>query len=213
MNYSKHDIAQLDERFRAQLINSLSGFKSANLIGTKDKDGLENLSIVSSVFHIGSNPPLIGMIIRPHSVPRHTLENIKQTGGYTINHVNREIFTAAHQTSARYEKEQSEFKEVGLTSCYLNNFIAPYVLESKCKMAIELRSLQTLELNQTELVIGEIVDIHLDDKQAVTSDGHIDLNSLDTVALSGLDAYHTAESLGRLKYAKPDQDIEFLDKK
>ncbi|EGU57164.1 flavin reductase domain protein FMN-binding protein, partial [Vibrio nigripulchritudo ATCC 27043] len=100
--YSKSDIGEMEDRFRARFINSLSGYKSANLIGTIDNNGQHNLSIVSSVFHLGANPPLLGMIVRPHSVSRHTLENIVETGHYTINSVCREVYQQAHQTSARY---------------------------------------------------------------------------------------------------------------
>ena len=77
----------MEQRERARLINSLSGFKSANLIGTCDKQGLENLAVVSSVVHLGSNPPLFGFIVRPTESRRDTLENILETKHFTINSV------------------------------------------------------------------------------------------------------------------------------
>ncbi|WP_105169670.1 flavin reductase family protein [Pseudoalteromonas sp. T1lg23B] len=210
MHICSADIENLDKLTRVNLINSLSGFKSANLIGTVDKLGQENLSIVSSVFHIGANPPLIGMIIRPHSVPRHTLENIIETGVYTINHVNTEIFAQAHQTSARYDKHISEFEAVGLQAEYKISFKAPFVLQSKLKMAVELMSTQTIELNQTELVIGKITDIYLEDELAYCDDGFVDLERLNTVALSGLDKYHSTTAIARLSYAKCDKPLSYL---
>ena len=60
------------------------------------------------------------MIIRPNSVNRHTLENIMETNCYTINHINKDIYKKAHQTSARYPKEISEFDAVGLTQEFHN---------------------------------------------------------------------------------------------
>ena len=91
-------------------INSLSGYKSANLVGTKSKTGQENLSIVSSVVHLGANPPLMGFVVRPHSKdsPRHTFENLESTSFFTLNHVNDKIIKESHQTSARYPREVSE---------------------------------------------------------------------------------------------------------
>ena len=82
------DAAGIDamaQRYRANFINSLSGYKSANLIGTCNEQQQTNLAIISSVVHIGANPPLMGMIMRPHTVTRDTLGNIKQTGLFTIN--------------------------------------------------------------------------------------------------------------------------------
>ena len=203
MHLSQSAIAQLETRHRAHFINSLSGFKSANLIGSQDHEGNSNLAIVSSVFHLGANPPLIGMIMRPHSVPRHTLENIQQTGVYTINQVNADIYQQAHQTSARYAKHQSEFEQVGLSIELGNQISAPYVAESALKMGMKLVSSQTLAINGTELVIGEIVEIIVDD-EAVTADGYVDIELLDCVTVSGLDSYHVTSRLKRLPYAKPD---------
>lgn len=201
MHLTKNAIEQLDSRYRAHLINSLSGFKSANLIGTENTDGQTNLAIVSSVFHLGAHPPLVGMIIRPHSVPRHTFENIMETGVYTINQVNSEIFKQAHQTSARYDKDESEFEATGLETQYLNDFKAPYVLQSNLKYAVKLVEHQHLAVNGTELVIGEIIDLHIADN-AVQEDGFIDLESINTVTISGLDSYHKTHAITRLPYAK-----------
>ena len=201
MHFTKQQLNELAPHFRTQLINSLSGFKSANLIGTQDKLGNTNLAIVSSVFHLGAHPPLVGMIMRPHSVPRHTFENIIETGVYTINQVNSEIYSQAHQTSARYDRDESEFDATGLKTEYLNDFDAPFVLQSRLKYAVNLVEHQHLAINGTELVIGEIIDLHVDGA-AVQEDGFIDLMSIQTVAVSGLDSYHTTQALSRLPYAK-----------
>ena len=64
---------------RLNLINSCMGYKSANLIGTISKDGRPNLAVFSSITHLGSDPALIGFILRPTTVPRHTYSNIKET--------------------------------------------------------------------------------------------------------------------------------------
>ncbi|WP_351015751.1 flavin reductase [Shewanella sp. AC91-MNA-CIBAN-0169] len=201
MHFTKERLDALEKHTRSHLINSLSGFKSANLIGTQDLQGNTNLSIVSSVIHLGANPPLVGMIIRPHSVPRHTFENILQTGLYTINQVNQSIYEQAHQTSARYDKDESEFVATGLTPEYLSDFSAPFVKESRLKYSVKLVEQQHLAINGTEFVIGEIVDVYVDD-DAVQTDGFIDLHTIDTVAISGLDCYYTGNKLARLPYAK-----------
>lgn len=205
MFFNTQALEQLEQRVRTNLINSLSGFKSANLLGTVDNDGQENLSIVSSVFHLGAHPPLMGMIIRPHSVPRHSLENLLQTGFYTLNHVNSAIYEQAHQSSARYEKHQSEFEYTGLTPEYLSEFKAPFVQQSKVKIGLKLVSEQKLEVNGTHLVIGEVVALHLP-QNAIEQDGYINIEDLQTVALSGLDTYHSTQKIEKLAYAKPKVD-------
>ena len=61
----------------------------------------------------------------------------------------------------------------------------------------------TLEVNKTVLVIGEVEEIYIGDASWVANDGKIDINAANTVCVSGLDEYHTTQSLGRLPYAKP----------
>ncbi|CZF82352.1 Flavin reductase like domain protein [Grimontia celer] len=210
MHFNNEELGKLEDRYRAKLINSLSGFKSANLIGTTDGKGNHNLAIVSSVFHIGANPPLVGMIMRPHTVTRDTLENILELGEYTINQVNADIWKESHQTSARYEQLVSEFAEAGLTPEWLDGVKAPFVAESRLKYSLLLRQSQTLEINGTVLVIGEINNVLVED-DVIANDGYIDIEALETVAVSGLDSYHVTNRLGRLSYAKPDKKPDVID--
>lgn len=209
LHFDKASLSQLEKRYRTRLINSLSGFKSANLIGTQDCDGQLNLAIVSSVTHIGANPPLIGIIMRPNSVPRHTFSNISQTKLFTINQISSEFWQQAHQTSARYPQAQSEFDLVGLTPQYLNDFDAPYVEQSRLKYGVKLVDIMHISANDTEMIIGEICELHVDE-DGIRSDGYIDIESLGTVAVSGLDSYHETKRLSRLSYAKTDQPLAKL---
>lgn len=150
-------INKLDKRKRANLINSISGYKSANLIGTISDSGVANLAIFSSVVHLEANPPLLGFILRPVAeVPRHTYENIKQNGSYTINHVHENFVEKAHWTSAKFKRDESEFAKCGLTAEFINDFAAPFVAESKIKIGLKLVEEIPINFNKTILIIGEI---------------------------------------------------------
>ncbi|WP_198007271.1 flavin reductase family protein [Nitrococcus mobilis] len=190
--------------YRANLINCLSGFKAANLIGTADVDGHSNLAIMSSVVHVGANPPLLGLIIRPDQGDRHTLHNILQVGYYTINHVHESFIDQAHQTSARYPRQVSEFVATGLQERWMKGFTAPFVEQSAIAMGLQLREHLPIRLNGTHLVIGEILHLLLPD-ETVAEDGSIDIAGAGSVAISGLDAYHSVKRPRRMAYAKPDR--------
>jgi len=196
------DLQQMLPRYRAMLVNSLSGYKSANLLGTIAGNGCTNLAMISSVFHLGADPALLGMIMRPHTVTRDSLENLLATGDYTLNHVHPGMLSAAHQTAARYAAEISEFDAVGLTAEYSSMLSAPYVRESRLKIGLRLVEQQTLQVNGTVLVIGEVVELLLP-QAVIADDGHVHIEQLQSVCVSGLDHYHLGESLGRLAYAKP----------
>lgn len=212
-SYCKHlttdHIKNMETRYRAKLINSLSGFKSANLIATKNTTGQTNLAIVSSVIHLGSDPALIGYITRPASTQRDTLNNIITTEKYTINQISSDFWQAGHQTSARYAENESEFKHVGLTEQYIENFSSPFVKESKLKYALTLADIIPIPANNTQLIIGQVTDI-LCTETAIKSDGYIDIERLNTTCISSLDSYHTTIRLGRLSYAKPNKKPKLL---
>jgi flavin reductase (DIM6/NTAB) family NADH-FMN oxidoreductase RutF len=208
-HFTREDLNELDPRRRANLINSVSGYKSANLIGTVSDSGVSNLAIFSSVVHIGANPPLIGFILRPAGeVPRHTYENIKQNGVYTINHVHVEFVEKAHFTSAKFDREVSEFEKCGLTEEFIEGFAAPFVKESSIKTGMRLADVIFLRLNNTILIIGEILHLMLPEN-TIRDDGNIDLNAVADVCISGLDTYHKVEKLKTFPYAKTSHLPEF----
>lgn len=209
MKYSLADIENMDQRYRAQFVNSLSGFKSANLVGTINAKRVHNLCVVNSVFHVGASPAMLGMVMRPHTVRRDTFENIIETGCYTLNHIHSNIVGAAHQTSARYDKEASEFCETGLTPYFSDCFTAPYVKESNIKIGMQIEQINPVEANETQIVIGRVVEVIID-KQAVLADGFIDLQALDSVAIASLDGYYAPKLINRYKYAKPENEPTIL---
>ncbi|WP_338053702.1 flavin reductase family protein [Salinivibrio socompensis] len=146
----------------------------------------------------------------PDTVPRDTLENIRATGFYTLNHVQKEMIVAAHQTSARYPQGVSEFDQVGLTPLWREQIGAPFVQEAAIRLGLILREEHTMAINGTHLLVGEIIEAHVPDS-CVSEGGFVDIEQAGTVALSGLDSYHTTDRVGRLSYAKPDSMPEWLD--
>lgn len=209
INFKTSDLEKLEKQTAVHLINSLGGFKSVALVGTSDNEGNTNLSIFSSFFHIGANPPLIGMIFRPSPPERDTMRNILDTGFYTINHINEQIYKQAHQTSARYDKEISEFDAAGLSAEYKNNFPAPFVLESNIQLGIEFKEKIDISINNTTMIIGQIVQIFIPE-DCLSEDGFVNLEKANTITCSGLDSYHKTMPLDRLSYAKPDKEITSL---
>lgn len=199
----RSEISEFEKVYRLNLINSLSGYKSANLIGTQGTSG-ENLAIFSSVIHLGSNPPLIGFIMRPNTVARHTLDNIRSSGVYTINHIPKSIIEKAHYTSAKFDEDESEFEACGLKAEYKDDFIAPFVKESPIKLAMQIKEEVPIELNGTILMIGEIQSVHLEEK-ILLADGQLDLNEAEIVSISGLNRYHLPKEIDDFPYARKEE--------
>ncbi len=203
-HFTKEDFSKFDKIKRANLINSVSGYKPANLIGTISAAKQTNLAIFSSVVHLGANPPLLGFIMRPvGEVPRHTYQNIRETGVYSVNHVHRSFIENAHYTSAKFDREISEFAACRLTEEYIESFAAPFVKESAIKIGMKFVEEIPININGTILIIGEIEHL-LIAADALLDDGSVDLNAVGDVCISGLDGYHEVEKAVRFPFARPN---------
>lgn len=202
MHFTQSDLADQEKIFRLNLINSVTGIKPANLIGTKNNQGQTNLAIFSSVIHLGSNPPLIGFISRPvGEVRRHTIENIESQGTYTINSVPAAMMEKAHLTSAKFEESESEFEYCGFTEEYLNGFSAPFVKESPLKMGLQIAEQIPIERNGTILMIGEIEHLIVDES-AISEEGYLNLEQLGIAGISGLNSYYNLKYENSFPYAR-----------
>jgi flavin reductase (DIM6/NTAB) family NADH-FMN oxidoreductase RutF len=208
--FTRDELIALEKPYRRNLINCLSGFKSLCLLGSVNEAGGFNLALMSSVLHVGANPPLMGVLFRPDVVPRHSLSNLRATSFFTLNHVTADFYPKAHQTAARYPEEVSEFEAVGLTPELGSIHPAPYVQEAVVKIGLRAREEHRILLNQTILVVGEIVELHVP-KASLGDDGFLDLESCGSLTVSGLDSYHRSQRLSRLSYPKPGQKAKELD--
>ncbi|MFA7272877.1 MAG: flavin reductase [Crocinitomicaceae bacterium] len=202
MNWDKNQIEALGKVERLNLINSIVGGKPANLIGTCDSTGATNVAIFSSVIHLGSNPALLGFILRPAGeIPRNTYENIKHTGYYTINHVQEDFIENAHFTSAKFEKTISEFDACQLTPLYKKGFIAPFVAESSIQIGMKFLQEIPIEINDTILVIGSIENIAIQNESWL-EEGHLNLEQVGSVVVSGLNTYYSVQKVANYPYAR-----------
>ena len=205
---TSEEIRQMEKIFRLNLINSITGYKSANLIATKSSKNIVNVAVFSSVTHLGSEPPLLGFITRPtKEVPRNTYKNIKESQYFTVNHIQKDMIEKAHQTAAKYDEEISEFQKTGLEEEYLDGFFAPYVKQSTVKLGCKFINEYYIKENDTIMLIGGIEHIYFDEG-IQAPDGWLRLDDAETVTINGLDGYALPNLLDRFHYARPDQEIK-----
>ena len=202
MHYTRDHINDLEKIKKINLINSCSGYKSANLIGSISKEGITNVAVFSSVTHLGSNPPTLGFIVRPTTVPRDTYKNIMESGIFTINHVYEDILEDAHHTSAKYEEEISEFDITELEAEYHNDCIAPFVKGSPVQMEMRFVEKYHIKSNNVIHIIAEIKNLYVKD-DILQEDGFLDLAKGKVAAINGLDAYAVAKNNSRFNYQRP----------
>ena len=202
MILNKEDIEELGQEYRRTFVNSLAGFRQVVLVGTKSANGTTNLAIFNSLIHLGANPALLGLISRPGTVQRDTLQNILETKEFTLNYVASTEYEKAHQTSARYDRGVSEFEKAGFDELYHPSCSAPFVANALVRIAMKFEDSIPIPLNGTLLIIGSIIEVDID-ASMVGPDGFVALSEANVLISQGLDAYFVSKSVGRLPYAKP----------
>ena len=204
MKFTANDIKKLDKVYRLNLINSITGIKPANLIATRSKNGVDNVAIFSSVVHLGSNPAMIGFVMRPQSnTNTDTYQNILDTKFYTINHITQKIYKKAHMTSGKTDSSEFDILSIDKEN---RDFNVPFIKGSPVQIGMKL--LKTIDLpNKCIFIIGEPEIILINDK-IITSEGKINLSSGDIVGISGLDGYYNLNYLDSLEYVRNLNDID-----
>ena len=204
----KKDIQDLERKYRLNLINSISGIKPANLVGSRSLMKIDNLAIFSSVVHLGSDPALLGLVMRPQtSTIKDTYSNIMDTGFYTINHVSESFIRKAHYTSAKLKMDQSEFERMNIEKEFIDDFYAPFVKASAVK--IGLKYIESLSLsNDCIFVTGEVSILKFPD-QSCNEKGQLDLSSYNCVGISGLNTYYSVSKLDSFPYVRLNEIPDF----
>jgi flavin reductase (DIM6/NTAB) family NADH-FMN oxidoreductase RutF len=200
---SRDDISQMEKIERLNMINCITGYKSANLIATKSNDGKSNVAVFSSVTHLGSNPAIIGFIVRPLTVTRDTYRNIKETGFFTINHITVDMIADAHHTSASYEIGISEFDKTNLEEEYKKDIQIPFVKNSPVQLYCKYLNEYYITENDTIHIIASVEQMFFDEILE-QKDGWLQLDKANVVAINGLDGYCLPKMIDRYKYARPN---------
>ena len=200
--FSNQDIHKLDKIFRINLINSCSGFKSANLLGSISKEGITNVAVFSSVTHLGSNPPTLGFILRPTTVPRNTHKNLKETGYFTINHIWEDVIDDAHHTSAKYDEHISEFDVTNLEEDYKGSIKVPFVKGAPVQMLMKFVEEIFVPSNDVLLIVAQIEELYVND-ELLQDDGLINLSKGNVATINGLDTYAIPKFKKQLSYQRP----------
>lgn len=208
MRINDNGIINLERKFRLNLINSITGIKPANLIGTRSLDGTDNVAVFSSIVHLGSHPAQLGFVMRPQTDnPRDTYTNIIETQYYTINSISESFTEKAHYTSAKLGKSESEFDKMQIDKIFIENFHAPFVTQSAIKIGMKL--LESLALpNGCSLIVGAIEFLDVPDK-IINELGQIDLESAQSVGISGLNSYYNFNKLAVYPYVRTNELPDF----
>jgi flavin reductase (DIM6/NTAB) family NADH-FMN oxidoreductase RutF len=193
--------ADLDQRESHKFLVSLILPRPIAFVSTIGEDEIFNLAPFSTFSQISVKPPILcfSVIPRRNGQKQDTLRNIEVSKDFVVNVVDESLGEAMNLTSANYPSTVDEFKEVGLKAVKSDIVKAPRVAESPINM--ECKLLQILRFgtipNGCELVIGEIVMVHIRDDLCIN--GEVQASRLKAIGRLGGDFYCRTTDLFEMK--------------
>jgi len=194
--------ATLDRQARNTLVNGLIAPRPIAWVSTVAGDGRRNLSPFSFFGAFSFDPPTVGL--GPGSrqgVNKDSLRNIKETGEFVVNLVNRDLAVRANACSAEFGPDVDEWDVAGVEAVPSEVVEPRRVREAPA--ALECRVRQILELGESDrasnnLVVAWVLRVYVAD--GIMKDDAPDPDKLDLVARLGGDEWCTTRdrfTLGR----------------
>lgn len=179
---------------------------------TIDKEGNVNLSPFSFFNLFSSNPPIV--VFSParrvrDNTTKHTLQNVLEVPEVVINIVDYDMVQQVSLSSCEFPKEVNEFVKAGFTQEAATLVQPPMVKESKVKMECKVVEVKPLgsEGGAGNLVICEVVRMHVDDSILNAEASMIDQRKLHHIARLGGDWYCKVDEQSLFHVAKPNTQL------
>ena len=154
------------------------------LVGTYDSEGKPNIMTAAWTGICNGDPPCMQISIRP---TRKTYESITQREAFTISIPSEEYWVESDYVGMVSGRDTDKFADTLFTPVKSDLVDAPYADE--CSMVIECKLRQIVDLGSHMMVIGEIVDVKVDEEVMV--DGGADVQMLRPIVYSMADnSYH-----------------------
>ncbi|MFN3298577.1 MAG: flavin reductase family protein [Sediminibacterium sp.] len=176
---------------------------------TIDEAGNSNLSPFSFFNLFSSNPPIV--VFSParkgrDNTTKHTLDNVLAVPECVINIVDYSMVQQMSLSSCEYPKGVDEFIKAGFTKEAATIVKPPMVKEAKIKLECKINEVKSLgdQGGAGQLVIAEVLCMHIDDAILNAEGTLIDQTKLELVARLGGDWYCKVNSDNLFKVAKPN---------
>ena len=160
------------------------------LISCVDEDLSPNIIPIGWVGGVCSDPPQIGIAIRPR---RYSYQIIKRSGEFVVNIPEKGLVEVVDKTGFCSGKDTNKFAEFNLTPLPAIKVKAPIIKE--CSVNLECKVRHTLNLGSHTLFIGEVVMVQADE-EIIKEDGEIDYQLLNPLMLKHDEYCTVTEPLG-----------------
>jgi flavin reductase (DIM6/NTAB) family NADH-FMN oxidoreductase RutF len=194
------DFSALTARERYKLLIGTVVPRPIAWVTTVDRDGRPNAAPYSFFNCLSHDPPLVALGVENWADMRmkDTTANIRMTGEFTVNIVSDALLEAMNVTAVPFPPEIDELEVAKLATVPGTHVRCPRIAEAPA--ALECRKYIALGIGQArEIVIGEVVAVHVRADLVDPESLYVDQASLDAVGRLGGHGYTRTQDAFDLK--------------
>jgi len=166
------------------------------LVTCVDSNGKPNIITLAWVGVACSDPPMLGLGIRPH---RHSYGIIEASGEFVVNIPTVEILKETDFCGVVSGKDVNKFSETGLTAEPAEKVKPPLIKE--CPVNIECVLRQKIPLGVHHLFIGEVICVHVD-QDVLDDKGRIDFSKVSPFVYNQGEYWNLHQKIGVHGFSK-----------
>ncbi len=161
----------------------------------KALDGAPNIITVAWAGTVCTNPPMLGISVRPE---RYSYHLIKASGEFVVNLTTDALARATDYCGVRSGRDVDKFRELRLTPLPSREISAPGIAESPVN--IECRVRQLLPLGSHHLFLADVVAVSVSEEY-LDEKGTFRLNDAGLIAYSHGEYFLLGKRLGSFGYS------------
>lgn len=157
------ELSSLSPNVRYKILTALVVPRPIAWVTSLDPEGRVNAAPFSFFNVLGNRPPLVAFAPgdRPDGRPKDTAANVRSSGEFVVNLVDREAAEIMHKTAAPFPPDVSEVEALGLETLPSTVVRAPRLALSKVQL--ECKHWGTLEVGANRVVLGLVEHVHVRD--------------------------------------------------
>jgi len=187
-----YDLQALPHSVAYKLMVGLVAPRPIALITTRDAEGRLNAAPFSAYGYLSTDPPILGVGVanRPDQpgVAKDTALNIRRTGEFVVNVVTEDLAEAMNVCAIDFPHGVSELEAAGLKTLPSMAVGVPRIAAAHA--ALECKEHTTLQIGNSNIVLGRIVAIYVDDEFIDQAGPYVKAENLGLVGrMNGLGNY------------------------
>lgn len=159
------------------------------LITTEDEQGRLNAAPFSAYNYVSTDPPLVAVGVANHNgALKDTARNIRRTGEFVVNIVTEDLAEAMNICAIDFPPGVSELDEAELAIAESSVVKVPRI--ARAHAALECREHTTLQIGNSNIVLGRVVSIFVEDQFVDPAGPYVKAEELGAIGrMNGLGNY------------------------